>query len=175
MDELSVISLDQAKNHLVVLNDNFYDAQITGIIKTAVGMVEQYTDYRLYQRDITIPMVQKYTDYDYLDYGTNCNAYCKQDISLFPINVTSVTNNSEPQAFKIIQRTLSIIVECYTCNNSVINATVGYDDVSKIPYQLIAACYKIITYLFENKDAYEATIPYDVQVMINQLRRSASI
>ncbi|ASU34409.1 head-tail connector protein [Mucilaginibacter xinganensis] len=158
MDELSVISLEQAKNHLVVLNDTFYDAQITGIIKTAVGMVEQYTDYRLYKRDVVIPMVS-----------------CKQEIALFPISITGVLNNSIAQIYTTCQRTLSVIVECSTWRNSVINATVGYDDVTKIPHPLIGACYKIITYLFENKDAYDATIPYDVQVMINQLRRSASI
>lgn len=158
MDELSVISLEQAKNHLVVLNDAFYDAQITGIIKTAVGMVEQYTDYRLYQRDVTIPMV-------------NCN----QDIALFPISITGVINGSTAQTYSTYQRTLSISVECSNWRNSVINTTVGYDDVTKIPHPLIGACYKIITYLFENKDAYEATIPYDVQSMINQFRRSATI
>lgn len=158
MDELSVISLADAKNHLVVLNDTFYDAQITGIIKTAVGMVEQYTDYRLYQRNVTIPMVN-----------------CKQDITLFPITISGVVNGSTAQVYKTLQRTLSIVVECSTWHNSVINASVGYDDITKIPQPLISACYKIITYLFENKDAYEATIPYDVQCMINQLRRSATI
>lgn len=158
MDELSVISLEQAKNHLVVLNDSFYDAQITGIIKTAVGMVEQYTDYRLYERDITIPLVN-----------------CRQDITLFPITITGVVNQSTAQVYRTCQKTLSIVLECRTWCNSVINASVGYDDVTQIPYALIGACYKIITYLFENKDAYEATIPYDVQCMINQLRRSATI
>lgn len=158
MDELSVISLDQAKNHLVVLNDTFYDAQINGIIKTAVGMVEQYTDYRLYQRDVTIQMVN-----------------CKQDISLFPIAITGVLNNSIAQIYETCQRTLSIIVECHTWRNSVINASVGYQSTLEIPHSLIGACYKIITYLFENKDAYSATIPYDVQCMINNFRRSATI
>jgi hypothetical protein len=158
MDELSVISLDQAKNHLVVLNDNFYDAQITGIIKTAVGMVEQYTDYRLYQRNIIIQMVG-----------------CRQDITLFPITVSGVVNGSTVQAYRTVQRTLSVIVECNTWCGSEINASVGYTDVTQIPHPLIGACYKIITYLFENKDAYEATIPYDVQCMINQYRRSATI
>lgn len=158
MDALSVISLEQAKNHLVVLNDNFYDAQITGIIKTAVGMIEQYTDYRLYEREVVIPMVN-----------------CKQDITLFPITISGVVNGSTAQVYKTIQRTLSIVVECSTWPNSVINASVGYDDITQIPQPLIGACYKIITYLFENKDCYDATIPYDVQCMINQLRRSATI
>jgi|ERR1700744_649495 len=158
MDELSVISLEQAKNHLVVLNDNFYDAQITGIIKTAVGMVEQYTDYRLYQRDVDIPLVD-----------------CRQDITLYPITINGIDNDGSDQAYKAIQRTLSIVVTCPTWYNSVLKATVGYDDLTEIPQPLIGACYKIITYLFENKDAYEATIPYDVQCMINQFRRSATI
>lgn len=158
MDELSVISLEQAKIHLVVLNDSFYDAQITGIIKTAIGMVEQYTDYRLYERDVTIPLVS-----------------CKQDITLFPITISGVVNGSTAQTYTTLQRSLSIVVECSTWCNSVVNASVGYADVDLIPHQLIGACYKIITYLFENKDAYEATIPYDVQIMINQLRRSATI
>lgn len=155
MDALSVISLDQAKTHLVVLNDTFYDAQITGLIKTAVALVEQYTDYRLYQRDEDIQLLS-----------------CKQEVVTFPITISGITPT---EAYKTFARSLSIIIECQNWCGTVINTSVGYSDVTLIPQPLIGACYKIITYLFENKDAYEATLPYDVQLMLNPYRRSATI
>lgn len=158
MDALDVISLNAAKNHLVVLNDDFYDAQITGIIKTAVAMVEKYTDYRLYERIETIALISH-----------------KTDITLFPISVTSVLNGSTAEAYRQIPRSLSILIECFNWCGTILTANVGYTDVSLIPQPLIGACYKLITYLFENKDAYSAEIPYDVQLMINMYRRSATI
>lgn len=159
MDELDVISLDDAKDHLVVdLTDIYYDKQITGLIKTAIALVEQYTGYRLYERDETINML----------------SYC-ENITTYPITINNVIQNEIEQLYIVRFSSLSINVECQSWCNSIINVTVGYSDPTLIPHPLISASYKMITYLFENKDAYSTTLPMDVQLMINQFRRSASI
>lgn len=170
MDALSVISLDAAKTHLVVLNDTFYDTQIEGIIKTAVAMVEQYTDYYMYPRVKTYPITSARTA-----------------ITDFPLQITGITDvTCLPVAsfnVGITQEPLTTYVSywgwyppCFgQTGTAIITANIGYADPAGIPQPLIGACYKLITYLFENKDAYMATIPYDIQVMINQLRRSATV
>lgn len=167
MDALDIISLDQAKNHLVVLNDNFYDAQIEGIIKTAVAMVEQYTGHYFYTRAKSYPV-------------TSCQTY----LTDYPITLTGITDEQGQSVSSfnvgISQGSLSTIINYwgyYDCGfgNPTINAIIGYSQASDIPQPLIGAAYKLITYLFQNKDMYAETIPYDVQLMINQYRRSCSI
>lgn len=163
MDELSVISLDQAKNHLVVLNDTFYDEQITGLIKSAIAFIEKYTSYMLYQRSTTYPIN---------DYST--------DICDFPLIIESITN-PDNTPFIGYQTRLTplrtyVTIPAYNWNKPqlTINAQIGYADVSDIPKSLISAAYKIITYLFENKDLYGETIPSDLQFLLNPYRRGSS-
>lgn len=167
MDALSVISLADAKNHLVVLNDDFYDKQITGIIRTAVNMIEQYTGYYFY------PVTKSYQI-----------TSSKTEITDFPLAITGITDaTGQPvSSFNvgISQGALATYVNYWQYSdcangNASIQANVGYNDPTDIPYQLIGACYKLITYLFENKDIYTATLPVDIQLMCNQLRRSCSI
>jgi len=148
MDALSVISLADAKEYLVVdFPDK--DKEITRHIKSAVAIVEKYTDYRLYQREISYSIGR--CGYD--------------EIYDYPILFPSDTITE--------QRILSSIVRGVP--GSIVTATVGYSDTTLIPENLIDACYKIITYLFENKDVYEADLPSDVQLLINQFRRNATI
>lgn len=153
---LDVISLQQAKDHLVI-DFNDFDAQITGLISTAISLVEQYTDYRLYQRAETI-------------YATSC----KTNITIYPIVIVSVVDKDDAQVMDYRTRNLPLSITLYVPNQSVITANVGYASIADIPHSLVSAAYKIITYLFENKDAYGATIPYDVQLLLNQFRRSAT-
>jgi len=54
MDQLNVVSLDQAKLWLRVdLDYDYEDTLITALIKSAVNQVEQYTLQVLWQRSIT--------------------------------------------------------------------------------------------------------------------------
>lgn len=148
MDALDIISLADAKEFLVVdFPDK--DVEITRHIKSAVSMVEQYTCYRLYQRDAIY----------------NFDRCGHTEIYDYPI--------SFPTGTVIKQRVLSVIVS--GASNGSINAIVGYSDPTLIPANLIDAAYKIITYLFENKDIYYANLPSDIQILLNQWRRSASI
>lgn len=148
MNALDVISLADAKVFLVVdFPDK--DSEITRHIKSAVSIVERYTCYNLYERPI---------DYTIGRFGST-------EVYDYPV--------SFPAGTKTESRVLSVIIKGSA--NSVVSATTGYTDVTEIPENLIDACYKIITYLFENKDIYQASLPGDIQLMINQYRRSPTI
>lgn len=151
---LDVISLQQAKDHLVI-DFNDYDQQIQGLIETAISLVEQYTDYRLYERVETF-------------YATTCST----NIVTYPITVTDVVNEAGDVVTGYKTRNLPLSITLYVPNQSVITADVGYATVGEIPHSLVSAAYKIITYLFENKDVYSVGLPVDVQLLLNQWRRS---
>lgn len=149
MNALDVISLDSAKKWLQIHEgDDYDDVHIQRLIKTAVNWVEQYTSYRLYQRLETITAIA----YD---------TYLAQ----YPIEISAVTADytvtNEPTKVKIsapIGTSITLLV--------------GYDDVTDIPSPLVDGCYKLITYLYQNRDAYSYPMPTDIQMLINQYRRA---
>lgn len=154
MDALSIITLQQAKEYLAVDFPD-HDETITTAIKTAIGWVERYTSYALYERTEGIPAL----------------SVCNQ-IYTFPITVTSVVNSdSVAQTYKVRNQVQSILVETSCLENQIINVTVGYTSVNDIPEALLSACYKLLTYLYLNRDEYDYSIPTDIQMLINQYRR----
>lgn len=154
MTELDVISLDSAKNWLSLdLTDTDPDEDVTRLIKTAINWVETYTCYRMWERDEVVTTYKKETF-----------------LSQYPITNFTVTDQSDVPATyysKIYPQRLMICAPI----NSKITLDVGYSDTTSLPGQLLDACYKLITYLYENRDAYEMALPLDVQILINQLRR----
>lgn len=149
MTALDVISLVDAKDSLVVDYPD-KDVEITRHIKSAIALVEQYTDVYLYERPRTYALLG-----------------CSLEIYDAPISFTGVVPT------KTKHQAMSVIV--YGKSGDTYTANIGYSNVNDIPQNLIDACYKIITYLFENKDAYSVNLPMDVQMLINQFRRSATI
>lgn len=145
MTALDVITLEQAKEFLVVDFDD-RDAEITRHIKSAIGYVETYTNVMLYSRTKSYVL-------------TGCS------LEIYDAPITFVTAD-----LKTRQNVLSVTVIGQA--NDTVNATVGYSDVNDVPGQLIEAAYKLLTYLFENRDIYSAGLPWDVQMLLNQWRRS---
>lgn len=144
---LDVISLEQAKEFLVVdFPDR--DAEITRHIKSAISYIEKYTNVIMYERAT-----------EYVMTG------CSLEIYDAPISFTTT-------GLKTHQNVLSVTVAGKV--NDVIQANIGFDDVADIPQDLIEAAYKMITYLFENKDIYSAGLPWDIQMLCNKWRRSAT-
>lgn len=157
MDALDVISVDQAKAWLGGVEDD--DAVIERVIKSAIHWVEKYTSYRLYERQIIL--------HTYV-FG--------QGFPYFPISIDSVKNQSGVDiAYTTTNGTSDIYV--HAPKDSTIIATVGYAeaDIAEIPPPLIEAAYKMITYIYDNRDMYQVVAPTDVQIMLNQYRRSATI
>lgn len=157
MTPLDIITLNQAKTYLVMTGNDSRDAEITLLIKACVSLVEQYTCYRLYERT---EMFKTYSDYTELPY--------------YPITITSVKNSDDVDVdYKETFSQLSLNIRCKS--QSIITATVGYSDVANVPPTLLQACYKALTYFFDNKDVYSLDLPVDIQALLNQWRRSATV
>lgn len=147
-DALSVITLPQAKEFLVVdFNDR--DTEITRHIKSAISYVEKYTNIMLYQRAKSYTM-------------TGCS------LEIYDAPITFSNTELKKQ-----QNVLSVTV--FGKASDVVAATVGYSSVDDMPPELIEAAYKLLTYLFENKDIYSVGLPIDIQLLLNPLRRSPTI
>lgn len=149
MTALDVISLAAAKEYLRVDYPD-QDGVITRNIKSAVALIEQYTDVYLYERPRTYALLG-----------------CSLEIYDSPLTFTA------PVPTKTKQQVMSIIV--YGKSGDTYTANIGYSNADDVPQNLVDACYKMITYLYENRDAYSVTLPADVQVLINQFRRSCTI
>lgn len=159
MDELNVISLESAKDNLVVEGTE-YDTRITALIRAAVNWIEVSTGWYLYKRNITI-------------YSTDW----KTKIIAYPATLGAVKNKDgvllDPQPTPVYGA-LSFSVCCPPQSSIVL--TVGPNDPqTELPGALIEAANKLIVYMYENKDMYAVTLPTDIQLLINPYRRSPTI
>lgn len=160
MDALDVLSLQSVKDNLAIDYPD-YDARISSLIKTAVSWVETYTGWYLYQRDITV-------------YSTAWET----NVSAYPVVLGQVKDNKgdvlNPQPLPKY-KSLSFSICCPPQCSIIL--TVGFDvsTLDQIPETLIEAAQKLIVYLFENKDMYGTSLPTDIQILLNQYRRSATI
>lgn len=145
MTALDVISLEDAKDALVIDYPD-RDKEITRAIKSAISIIEKYTNVFLYERDVEYSILNG----------------CSEEIYDFPIKFNDSSLNKK-------QNALSVTV--FGKEGFGFSGKVGYSDVTDIPQNLIDACYKLITYLTENKDAYNVSMPLDVQLLVNQFRR----
>jgi hypothetical protein len=187
MTATDIISLDSAKKWLnIELDYTDEDETITRLIDAAIDWVEKYTSWRTYQREEVVYNRQDncYVPADYFpDYGTGFYngpsgiRWTPKGLSiyLYPFTVDSVQDQSSPPAdvaYTLQRNSLKTLL--YTLPNSAITLTTGFAlaDIGKIPPPLIEAAYKWITYLYENRDSYKAELPTDIQILINQYRRS---
>lgn len=137
------VTLQQAKSYLRV-DFNTDDALIETLISTAEEWVSKYTNHILNPRT------------DTLDVGCH-------EIYDYPLSYTAGDN------FKVEKRSLKSIFEV---KSGSVSLTVGYTSYADIPKTLITAVLKLVTYLYENRDIYTSDLPFDVQMLINQYRRS---
>lgn len=151
MAALDVITLQEAKNNLRVDFDDD-DTLISRLIATSVGWVERYTCHKLWQRS-----------------ETKISDGCPIEVYDYPVAVDSVEKDGNPVNYTTENRSDRLIIKAP--KDAVVVLSVGYGTVESIPSPLLDACYKIITYLYENRDAYGLGIPVDIQGLINQYRR----
>jgi hypothetical protein len=158
MNQLDIISLQSAKDNLAI-DYTDYDARITNLIKAAVDWVETYTGWYLYQRDLTI-------------YSTSYNT----KISAYPV-VLGEVKNSKGDVVIVTPQYYGLYFTICCPPQSSIKLTVGFAqaDLDQIPGTMIEAANKLIVYMFENKDMYGTQLPTDIQILLNQFRRSATI
>jgi hypothetical protein len=147
-DALSIISLEQAKEFLVIdFPDR--DEEITRNIKSAISYIERYTNVMTYEREKSYTL-------------TGCS------LEIYDAPISLITTVS-----MVKHNVLSITV--FGKSGDTVLATVGHNNIDDIPEDLISAAYILISYLTENKNLYPAELPWDIQVLINMYRRSATI
>lgn len=147
MTALDVITLEQAKEFLVIdFPDR--DEEITRNIKSAISYIERYTNVMTYEREKSYTLT-----------GCSLEIY---DAPISLITTVSIVKHN----------VLSITV--FGKSGDTILATVGHNNVDDIPEDLISAAYILISYLTENKGLYPAELPWDIQILLNQQRRSAT-
>lgn len=185
MSPLDVISLEDAKQFLRVDFDDDDDL-ITSLINSAVGLVEQKTNYRLYQRNEVIYTTGKfcYTAFQY------------------PINGATVINqdSADTTVFtpKFLYETLRTIIgwaqgfwywdswqEFFTnytytihsshCITFILTLDVGYTDSELIPTDLITAIKQIITFTYENRDMTKLELPDNILMLVTNYKRFNTI
>jgi len=185
MGPLDVISLQDAKDFLRVdFGDD--DDLITGLISSAVALVEQQTQYRLYKRDEVIYTTGKYC---YVAFQ-------------YPLNSATVINQDSSDTFaytvKMKYETLRTILGWangfwywdswqqfftnyyYTIHAScdvtfILTLDVGYTDVSLIPVDLITAIKQIISFTYENRDMTKVDLPSNILMLLTNYKRFATI
>lgn len=154
-DMSQIISLEQAKNWLGGIDFDDDDDAIQRLIASAITWVEQYTGYRLYPREETI-------------IATGTTTY----ITLAPFKITSAVDENEEVVYLYEKWVSANRLRVLCPAGTKISLTVGFDDAKDAPGPLVEACYKLITYLYENRDVYSAGMPTDIQMLINPFRRS---
>ncbi len=142
---MASITLQQAKDWLRVDFDDDDDL-IESLIESAEQWVETYTCHVLSPRDIVLN-------------GTGC----AQSVYQYPINTSTVVGN-----------TYSLFTDFTIPTGQTATINVGYANTALIPKPLITAVKKLVNYMYENRDTYTAELPTDVQVLINQYRRSVA-
>lgn len=155
---LDVISLEEAKA-LLKVDFADEDAYITGLIHTAVAIVERRTDHYLYQREVTIDARQSHEVY----------AYPFEIVSATDKDLTALNYTAHP--YSLMTR---ICINGYY-GHYLLKLKVGYLNKADIPAPLLTAAERLITYLFSHRDVQPVEMPSDVQMMLQPYRRYASI
>lgn len=187
MNALDVITLQQAKDQLKVdFADD--DALITQIISSAVNVVEQKTNWRLYQR----------VEIDHSD-GTYNVSILQTPINSITIKTIDGTVVTWPQ-IKIdpIRQTIIFVKNAYNnawasnrgfgdgLDNGVgffpdfwgaslplynIFIDCGYTNTTLIPFAILQAVKTIITYMYENRDVSLDTMPNNIMMELQSYNR----
>jgi hypothetical protein len=180
-----VLSLADAKSFLRVdFPDD--DDLITSLISSGVGLIEQTTQYRLYQRTELIYITDKYF-YEAFQYPLNAYNVISVDsanINVYTIQVRYVslrTILAWPLGYVYWDYWYSFLTNYYYNLNPIspvsflLTIDVGYTDPTLIPVDLITALKQIISYNYENRDMTKVDLPSNINMMLNNYKRFATV
>jgi uncharacterized phiE125 gp8 family phage protein len=162
MDQLNVVSLDQAKLWLRVdLDYDYEDTLITALIKSAVNQVEQYTLQVLWQRSIT----------EITDRSGNLKIYNYPIIAVEDV----VNKDFEDVNFEIEESQWYTNVITDRAGFNTVTYVAGYDwnydGGSDVPDDIETAIKEMITYLYENRDNPKEEMPKVVTFLLAPYKR----
>lgn len=183
MDALDVLSLDDAKAYLKVDFDDDNDL-IESLIKAAVSLVEQSTEYRLYQRDEVIQTSKiGYIAFQYPLNGASVEAMDSQGTYTIQTRYGALRTelfwgngywyeNYYESFFNPNSYTLSGCVTNYT-----LTLDVGYSeaDQNKVPTDLLTAVKQIVTFTYENRNESKLELPSNISMLMAPYRRFATL
>lgn len=150
MEATDIISIEDAKEWLSASDEMF----LKRLIGSSINFVEEYTGHALVSKQQSIEM-------DTFGYA----------IKQYPMTIVSVKDKSGNSVnYKTAKRVYNTFV--FAPVGSIITIDTGYSTVDAIPGMLVEVAYKMLTYLFENRDIYVANLPLDFQVMVNKFRRN---
>lgn len=185
MEPTDVISLASAKDWLSVdYDDAATNAHITRLIGTAIDYVENYTCHLMYQRPVLVTAMTGYpgenpaNNFPPLDtsgwrYGGIRHTPKGTSVYIYPFTVTSVADSAGNPFTNYTTYLNALKTLFYAPYGTVFTLLAGYDNVDTFPPStLLDACYKMITYLYENRDMYQVSFPTDIQMLVNQYRRA---
>ncbi len=187
MTELDVVTLQQAKDYLKVdFNDD--DDLITSLIIGAIGMVERFTMYRLWQRSEAIQTSKN--QYEAYQYPITAIAISSIDQSSPPVSVSVVPfqyligslkttycfGNLNQNYFDNLSSAEypaygGFVPFSYNLTTYTLTFTVGYSDVSKIPNAIITAVKQLITFMYEQRDLSSDQMPNNIMLLLSAYRR----
>lgn len=150
MDALDIISTEQAQSWLSAPDDT----DLERLIRSAINFVENYTGHSLIEKEIEVQL-------PYNGYG----------LKYYPMEILSVKNTFGDD---VVYTTRKAVYNTYVFAplGSYVTVKTGYETLANVPGMLIEVAYKMLTYLYENRDIYTASLPQDFQVMINKYRRN---
>lgn len=150
MNALDIISVAQAKRWLSAPDE----ADLERLIESAINFVEVYTGHTLIEKEVVkqIP----------------CNGYA---LRAYPMTIVSVKNgNGDTVAYQTQQGVYNTYI--FAPRGTYVTMNTGYETLAEIPGMLVEVAYKMLTYLYENRDIYTAQLPMDFQIMVNKYRRN---
>jgi uncharacterized phiE125 gp8 family phage protein len=162
MDQLNVVSLDQAKLWLRVdLDYDYEDTLITALIKSAVNQVEQYTLQVLWQRSIT----------EITDRSGNLKIYNYPIIAVEDV----FDKDFEDVTFEIEESQWYTHIITDRAGFNTVTYVAGYDwnydGGSDVPDDIETAIKEMITYLYENRDNPKEEMPKVVTFLLAPYKR----
>lgn len=181
-----VLSLAKAKAYCKIDYPDDDDL-ITALIAAAVTTVENYTEYRLYQRPEIIYMTNNFYGYEAFQFPINAASVVSQDS--MNTNVYTVQFQYQTlrtllfwgQGFLYYDNWVEFFTN-YTYKISVkpqtfiLTLDVGYTDPPNMcPQSLITAVKQLVVYYYDNRDLDGFIMPSNVGLMLNPYRRFATI
>ena len=150
MEATEIITVAQAQSWLSAPDDT----DLERLINSSINFVEQYTGHTLIGLVKTVQL-----------------PYCGYGLKQYPMEIVTVKDKNDQE---IPYTTKSGVYSTYIFApaGSYVTIDAGYETLAEIPGMLVEVAYKMLTYLYENRDIYTASLPQDFQVMINKYRRN---
>lgn len=180
MSPLDVVTVQQAKDFLKVDFDD-EDLIIEGLISSAIGLIEQNTQYRLYNRtEVIYTSKILYEAFQFPLIGASVVSQDSADTNVYTMRMRPQTLRTIlfwGNGFEYIDSYQQFWNnDYYNLSNPCsvtfsLSLNVGYTAVADIPQDLITAVKQVIVFTYENRDMTKEEILSNIDMLIAPYRR----